>query len=153
MTFREICVHYTARKPARDMNRKNNFKILLVDDERDITTLFTLGLEVNGFEVDAFNDPLQALSGFKSASYDLVLLDYRMPAMNGFELYREIRKRDKKVKVCFITAFEVYQDELKKLEDMSSSSQYKQEADVKCFIQKPIGIGKLVKRIKEELNS
>jgi DNA-binding response OmpR family regulator len=131
------------------INHKNSDnKILLVDDEQDITTVFTMGLEHNGFEVNAFNDPLQALSGFKSGSYNLVLLDYRMPAMNGFELYREIRKIDKKVKVCFITAFEVYHEDLE-------ISGYKREVevDLKCFIQKPIHIDKLVKRIKEELNS
>jgi two-component system, OmpR family, response regulator ChvI len=77
------------------MNHKNNFKILLVNDERDITTLWALRLMV-------LNDPLQALSGFKSGAYDLVLLDYRMPAMNGFELYREIRKRDKKKLRCVL---------------------------------------------------
>ncbi|MGC2570924.1 MAG: response regulator [Candidatus Nitrosopolaris sp.] len=152
MTCQEICAQYTARKRAGGVKQKNNPKILLVDDEQDITTVFTLGLEDNGFEVDAFNDPLHALSGFKSGSYDLVLLDYRMPAMNGFELYREIRKMDKKVKVCLISAHELYPEELK-LHCMNRSSQYKQEADVKGFIQKPIDIDKLVKRIKEELNS
>ena len=94
-------------------NNKNN-RILLVDDEVDITTVFTLALADNGFEVDAFNDPIQALSGFRSGSYDLALIDYKMPNMNGFELYREIRKIDERVKVCFITAFEVYHEELKK---------------------------------------
>src|SRR6266487_243213 len=136
-------------------NNNNDNRILLVDDELDITTVFTLALEDNGFEVDAFNDPLQALSGFKSGSYDLALIDYKMPNMNGFELYREIRKIDERVKVCFITAFEVYHEELKKKFQSSSnaSPQYKQEIDVKCFIQKPIDIDELVKRIKEELNS
>jgi two-component system, OmpR family, response regulator ChvI len=151
MTCEGICVQYTARKPAGGV--KNNSKILLVDDEQDITTVFTLGLNNNGFEVDAFNDPLHALSGFKSGSYDLVLLDYRMPAMNGFELYREIRKIDKKIKVCFITAYEIYQEELKKLQAMNRSLQYEQKVDVRWFIQKPIHIDKLVERIKEELNS
>jgi DNA-binding response OmpR family regulator len=77
-----------------------------------------------------------------------------MPNMNGFELYREIRKIDDKVRVCFITAFEVYHEELKKKCQGSSnaSPQYKQEVDVKYFIQKPIDIDELVKRIKEELN-
>jgi DNA-binding response OmpR family regulator len=135
-------------------NNKNN-RILLVDDEVDITTVFTLALADNGFEVDAFNDPIQALSGFRSGSYDLALIDYKMPSMNGFELYREIRKIDERVKVCFITAFEVYHEELKKKfqNNLDRSPQYKQEVDVKCFIQKPIDIDELVKRIKEELNS
>jgi CheY-like chemotaxis protein len=104
-----------------------------------------------------FNDPIQALSGFKSGLYDLALIDYKMPNMNGFELYREIRKIDERVKVCFVTAFEVYYEELKKKFHSSSNvsppQQYGQEEDVKCFIQKPIDIDELVKRIKEELNS
>jgi DNA-binding response OmpR family regulator len=77
------------------MNNNNNSlhnKLLLVDDEPDITTVFALGLEDHGFKVDVFNDPLQALSDFKKGSYDLVLIDYKMPNMNGFELHREIRK-------------------------------------------------------------
>src|SRR5437899_8995363 len=95
-------------------NNNNNTRILLVDDEPDITTVFTLGLEDNGFKVDVFNDPIQALTAFKSDLYDLALIDYKMPNMNGFELYREIRKIDERVKVCFVTAFEVYYEELKK---------------------------------------
>jgi CheY-like chemotaxis protein len=136
-------------------NNNNDNSILLVDDELDIITVFTQALEDNGFEVDAFNDPIQALSGFKSGSYDLALIDYKMPNMNGFEVYREIRKIDERVKVCFITAFEVYHEVLKKNfhSNLNTSPQYKQEVDVKCFIQKPIDIDELVKRIKEELNS
>jgi len=141
------------------MNNNNNNnnslhnKILLVDDEPDITTVFTLGLEDHGFKVDMFNDPLQALSDFKTGSYDLALLDYKMSNMNGFDLYLEIRKIDEKVKVCFITAFDV---ELKKKFEASlnevTPSQYGQKNPI-CFIQKPIEIDELVKRIKEELNS
>ena len=141
-------------------NNKNqgndNKRILLVDDEHDITTVFTLGLEDSGFKVDAFNDPLQALSGFKSGSYDLALIDFKMPNLNGFELYREIRKIDVKIKVCFITAFEIYHNELKKKfqSNLNASLQDKQEGvGVKCFIQKPVEIDELVRRIKEELNS
>jgi CheY-like chemotaxis protein len=138
-------------------NNNNNTRILLVDDEPDITTVFTLGLEDNGFKVDVFNDPIQALSAFKSDLYDLALIDYKMPNMNGFELYREIRKIDDEVKVCFVTAFEVYYEALKnKFHGSLNSSppqQNGQEEDVKCFIQKPIDIDELVKRIREELNS
>lgn len=138
-------------------NTNNNNRILLVDDELDITTVFTLGLEDNGFEVDAFNDPIQALSDFKTGLYDLALIDYKMPNMNGFELYREIRKIDERVKICFITAFEVYHEELKKKFqgslNLSREDKQEEEVDLQCFIQKPIDIDELVKRIKEELNS
>ena len=136
----------------------NHNKILLVDDEVDITTAFALGLKDDGFKVDAFNDSLQALSDFKSGFYDLVLIDYKLPKMNGFELYKEIRKIDDKVKVCFITAFDVDHGEIKKEFQSSLNITYrdepgKKDLDVKCFIQKPIDIDELVKRVKEELNS
>src|SRR5712692_567132 len=103
-------------------------RILIVDDEIDITKSIKKGLEQNGFEVGAYNDPLKALSEFKPDIYDLLLLDIRMPNMNGFELYRELKKKDSAAKVCFITAFEVYQHEFQKVFPSS---------DVKCFIRKP----------------
>ncbi|HMH11384.1 MAG TPA: response regulator, partial [Candidatus Nitrosopolaris rasttigaisensis] len=85
----------------------------------------TLGLEDSGFKVDVFNDPIHALSGFKSGLYDLALIDYKMPKMNGFELYREIRKIDEKVKVCFVTAFEVFYERLKNRFQPSSLHRHK----------------------------
>jgi CheY-like chemotaxis protein len=143
------------RSNNSNSNNNNKNRILVVDDEPDITLIFAMGLEDNGFTVDAFNDPIQALSSFKSDLYDLALLDYKMPNMNGFELYREIRKIDHNVKVCFVTAFELYYEELKNKFQTSSSitsSEHKRE-DVKCFIPKPVDIDDLVVRIKEELNS
>src|SRR6266702_1570957 len=102
-------------------NNKNN-RILLVYDEVDITMVFTLSLADNGFLVDAFNYPTQALTGSRRGSYDLAHIEYKMPNMNGFELYREIRKIDERIKVCFITAFEVYHEELKKKFQSSSNA-------------------------------
>ena len=134
-------------------NNSLNNKILIIDDEPDITTVFTLGLEDHGFKVDTFNDSLQALSAFKTGSYVLALIDYKMSNMNGFDLYLEIMKIDEKVKVCFITAFDV--DLKQKFESSlseASQPQYGQKNRI-CFIQKPIEIDELIKRIKEELNS
>ncbi|HEX5976150.1 MAG TPA: response regulator, partial [Nitrososphaeraceae archaeon] len=65
-------------------------KILVVDDEPDNASIFTMGLEDGGFKVDSFTDPLLALSAFKEdrrRKYDLLILDIKMPDMNGFELY------------------------------------------------------------------
>jgi DNA-binding response OmpR family regulator len=119
-------------------------RILLVDDEPDITLPFRIGLEDNGFEVDAFNDSVMALSKFKERSYVLALLDIKMPKMNGFELYNELRKINEKLKVCFITAFDVQKDDLKALSELNGNP---------VIIRKPIAIGDLVKKVKLEVIS
>src|SRR5919198_4533001 len=85
-------------KVGRESKKK---RILIVDDEPEITLLFNISLD--GFMVDSFNDPLLALSKFKQDFYDLAILDIVMPKMNGFELYKEIKKIDGKVRVCFLT--------------------------------------------------
>jgi len=79
---------------SKNISDKHPFRILLVDDEPDITSVTKRGLQSNGFEVDAFTDPAEALSNFKTAVYDLLLLDVKMPKINGFELYRRISKID-----------------------------------------------------------
>jgi DNA-binding response OmpR family regulator len=118
-------------------------RILVVDDEADIAFIIKKGLEKEGFKVEAKQDPKKALKEYEPGKYDLLLLDIRMPGMTGFELYKEIRKIDRKVKVCFITAFEIYFDEFKKVFP---------KIHVSCFIRKPVTISQLGKAIREELN-
>jgi CheY-like chemotaxis protein len=93
------------------MEIKNNKKILIVDNEADITFTFKTGLEDTGFYiVDTFNDPQVALLNFKPRMYDLLLIDIRMPNRSGYELYKEIRKIDAKIKAIFVTASESFED-------------------------------------------
>ena len=129
-------------KTTEDRVNQRKTRILLVDDERDILIFYKRGLEQNGFLVDVFNDPVQALSVFKTDEYDLVILDIKMPSMNGFEFHREIRKIDSSVKVCFITAFVSYYESLKEIFDMPN---------IHCIIKKPIDIRNLIEKIMDEL--
>jgi CheY-like chemotaxis protein len=121
-------------------------RILIVDDEPDITSSFKEALRDNGFEqVETANDPLSALKNFKAGSYDLLIIDIVMPEMDGFGLYEEIRKIDNKVKVCFITAFEMNYQALRAVFPAATTTD-----DIGCFIRKPIDIDDLVKRINAE---
>ena len=118
-------------------------RILIVDDDIDILTTYKKGLEDNGlFEVDTFADPEEALSNFKTGVYDCLIIDIRLPKMDGFELYDKIKELDNKVKVCFVTAYEVNYQALREVFPTP---------DLECFIQKPIEIKELVGRLKAEL--
>jgi DNA-binding response OmpR family regulator len=68
-------------------------RILVVDDEPDLTMVCSLALQYHGFKVDTFNDSQEALSNFRPGYYDLVILDIKMPKMDGFELYEKIKER------------------------------------------------------------
>jgi DNA-binding response OmpR family regulator len=114
-------------------------RIMVVDDESDLTLFYKMSLEFHGFEVDTFNDPRKALSNFKPNYYNLVVLDIKMPGMDGFELNKELQKIDDKVKVCFLTASELYYKEFRKEEFCA--------LDKELFIRKPVENEELIKEI------
>ena len=86
------------------MSTTKGKNILIVDDDEDLTNLYETFLKYDGYKVDAFTDPIDALYSFRKNVYDLVLLDLKMPKMNGIELSQEMQKIDPNLSYRFITA-------------------------------------------------
>jgi DNA-binding response OmpR family regulator len=129
-----------------DHDDKKNKRVLLVDDEQGVTYTVKIVLENNGFLVDSYNDPTLALSNFKLGFYDLLLLDIRMPKINGFDLYQKIREIDSNVKICFLTASELFYEEYRRLDAHP-------KVDKEHFIQKPFRSEELIRQLNEVLYS
>jgi CheY-like chemotaxis protein len=117
-------------------------RILLIDDEPDITFTVKNVLEDSGFKVNCFNHPIIALESYKSNFYDLVVLDIKMPKMDGFELYIKLKEKDPKVKICFLTASEMYHEKFRKARD-----EFGRAIGEDYFIQKPINNEDLIKQL------
>ena len=120
-------------------------RILVVDNEKDITITLQVGLEDGGFDVDTFTNPSLALKSFKPNFYDLVLIDIVMPDMDGFELYEQLKKIDPDIRACFLTASEMYHEEFRKAEYFALNKD--------LFIQKPISTDDLIMEINRKINS
>jgi DNA-binding response OmpR family regulator len=116
-------------------------RILIVDDERDVGLTLKMILENYGFDIDSFTDPAVALEQFKPSLYDLTILDIRMPEINGFELYDQLKSRDPNIKTLFLTA-------------LSSVVSYNTENSTVCpiegkthFVKKPVGNKELLEQV------
>jgi DNA-binding response OmpR family regulator len=86
---------------------------LIIDDDEDINNLFKTYLEHENFKIDAYTNPLDALYYFKKGIYDLILLDLKMPQIDGIAMFQALKKIDEKVSVCLITADLSYLEQLK----------------------------------------
>jgi two-component system response regulator ChvI len=128
--------------------KKNNTskKILFVDDEPDIIYSIKRVLEANGFVVDSYIDPILALSNFKPGLYDLLILDIKMPKISGLDLYQKMKEIDSNVKICFLTASELFYEEYRRLDAYPS-------LDKAYFIQKPFRSEDLIHKLNEVLHS
>jgi CheY-like chemotaxis protein len=118
------------------LHNKKKKRILLVDDEIDICIVYQIVLQDAGYECVSYTNSLKALQEFKSNYYDLILLDIKMPVLNGFELCKKIREVDKTVHIIFITASEAYYEKFR--------SQHFPDLGKINYIQKPIGNQELV---------
>ena len=131
---------------ANSQIRNSTPRIMVVDDEDDIILELRVVLEGNGFKVDSFNDALLALENFKADLYDLLILDIKLPKMNGFELYKQIKKVDNKVKTMFLTA----------LTELQEYEEFRKEVSPKLgeryFVPKPIENEDLIKRVNKILS-
>nr|MDQ5876754.1 MEDS domain-containing protein [Thermoproteota archaeon] len=142
-----IVINPTSLKPldsSYGSARTNKHRILLVDDESDIVEILKRGLEAKGLQVDAYAYPQKALDSFKPNTYDLAILDIRMPVLSGFALYREIKKIDPLITVYFLSAFEIYPAEFRMVFPSMES--------VKTVIKKPVAINELLRQITPSLN-
>jgi DNA-binding response OmpR family regulator len=125
--------------------RKDGIKrIMLVDDEPDINSALRVVLKRAGFDVVTFDDPVAALENFKARSYDLCILDIKMPKMDGLDVYQKIKDLDGDVKVCFLTASELYFERFRE-------GKYP-ILDKDLFVRKPIANAELLKKINSILN-
>jgi CheY-like chemotaxis protein len=121
--------------------------ILLVDDEPDVIYAIKNILEDNGFQIDSFSDPILALKSYRDNVFDLVILDIKMPKMDGFELFTKIREKDPRVKICFLTASEMYYEKFRK-----TQSKFGKIIEEECFIQKPIKNEELIRKLNSIMN-
>jgi two-component system, OmpR family, response regulator ChvI len=116
--------------------------ILLVNDEKDINTTVRQVLEDRGFKVDSYEDPYLALKNFKPQYYDLVMIDSKMPQMNGFAFYKEVKAIEPNVKTCFLTAADVQPGHY-------SDDSFSSPPPTNCFIRIPIENEILLEHIEE----
>ena len=116
----------------------------MVDYEPDILTVFKRSLEREGFEVQAYSHPLEAFEKFHPNYFDLLIFDFKMHEMNGFELYKRIKGIDKNAKVCFLSADEHHYKE---------QQQGLSELDATYFLHKPISMSPFVAKVKDILQT
>jgi len=118
---------------------------MVIDDEKDVLAVVKRGLEYNGFLVDAFDNPVEAIATFSQKQpdyYDMVLLDVRMPQMTGYEVYRVMRQINKRLQICFMTAQESLEEDFGRIfpDDL-----------LDCVVKKPTKLVNLVKFVTERL--
>jgi DNA-binding response OmpR family regulator len=132
----------TPKDKDSKMKRKRSNMVLVVDDEPDANMTLRTLLEENGFETNSYIDPVVALQDFRPGKFDLLLLDIKMPKIGGFELYQKMKEIDKEVKVCFVTASELFYEEFRD----------NREIGEKYFILKPMKNEEMMKRINNILD-
>jgi CheY-like chemotaxis protein len=113
--------------------------VMLVDDEPDILAIFKTYLTSEDYEVEAFSDSYMALQSFARSEprhYDLLVLDIRMPTINGLQLYQRLKAVDPYVRVIFMSALEATDELVSILDGVKTVDVIRKPIDRKHFIQK-----------------
>ena len=101
---------------------------MIIEDDKDITNLFAIFLEYNGYIVDAYTNPIEGFNNFRKNSHELIIFDLKMPMIDGMTIYHKIKEIDNNVIICFTTADINYIEDLRKgiidIEKLFYTNQY-----------------------------
>lgn len=112
-------------------------KILYVEDDETLSFVTKDNLEINGYEVDHFEDGISAIQAYQQSSYDLCILDVMLPKMDGYQIAQKIREKDEQVPILFLTAKSMKEDRIHGLSIGGDD-----------YITKPFSIEELVLRVE-----
>ncbi|MGD9558160.1 MAG: response regulator transcription factor [Mangrovibacterium sp.] len=115
-------------------------KILIIEDEPGILSFLEEGLREEGFGVDGATEGIPGLQLALANHYDLLLIDWMLPGMNGIELCRRVRQRNARLPVIFLTAKDTVQDAVLALDTGAND-----------YIKKPFSFEELLARIRVQL--
>jgi CheY-like chemotaxis protein len=134
--------------PAQDQKQiprssPSDYNIMLIDDEQDILVSFTEGLSIAGYRSEAFSDSQEALEYFSrmNSKFDLVILDLRMPDINGIELYSKFKSINREVKILFISALDVMPELVSMFPEIVKDD----------MLRKPVEMNDIISNIKRKL--
>ena len=116
----------------------NCYTVMLVDDESDVLAVFKSYLTSEGYNVEAFSDSYNALQSFATSEprhYDLLILDIRMPIINGLQLYQRLKAVDQYIKVIFVSALEATDELVSILDGVTTANIMRKPIDKEHFIQ------------------
>jgi CheY-like chemotaxis protein len=128
-----------AKKEAEETINRNS-SILIVDDDEFLTETFKVILETVGYNVEVASTGMQAINLTKDTTYDMVILDIKLPDINGDEVARIMKKQGKKTKIVMITGYEKLAEALKD-----------ERVDVKEVLMKPVSPNSLLTVTKKIL--
>lgn len=117
-------------------------RILIVDDEKDLTDLLAAALESEHYQFEVALNPEEAIEKAKETSFDLVLLDIRLPGMKGVDVFLKLKELNSEIKVIMMTAFSVG----------NLIEQALQEGAYGC-LHKPFEINKFLELVKQALSA
>jgi DNA-binding response OmpR family regulator len=135
----------TFSQSERQQDGRHTPTIMLVDDEEDILYTFKTGLASEGFNVEAFADPMDALTHFATVNpshYDLAILDIRMPGLNGLQLYYRLKAINRNIKILFVSALDAVPELISILPDVKTTDD---------IIKKPVTISNFVSAVNTAL--
>ncbi len=117
-------------------------RILLVDDDSTITTSFQMVLQNEGYEVDTASDGRQALERFRQDNYQLIILDIKLPDINGIEVARRIRKHNNEVRLVIVTGYPELEDSIETI-----------ELGIEEILLKPVNVEELIHVIRSTIST
>ena len=129
------------QKQQPQQKQEYSANIMVVDDEPDTLFTYESFLSDEGYNVESFTDPLEALKHFvqlpdPSSHYKLAILDIRMPRLNGLKLFYQMKKLSPKIKIMFCSALEIAEELTSVLPDIEHNHIIKKPVEREYFINK-----------------